>query len=190
MLNTTGCLALIKPSKVESYTSQVKATTETDKENKSDITVSYDYDHYKPSKKKGVNQQGYVQKTANTVSDIELTKLFKKLDSFSNTEASVVHTNILLFVSAGYITNTEAEAIYNMFKEASAISYNCENSLYNDNLEKQKAIEAFNNKLDNEYSDIFRNLVNISKDTQYENFATELNNAERNVSTYIKQFSK
>ena len=131
-LNTTGCLALIKPSKVESYTSQVKATTETDKENKSDITVSYDYDHYKPSKKKGVNQQGYVQKTANTVSDIELTKLFKKLDSFSNTEASVVHTNILLFVSAGYITNTEAEAIYNMFKEASAISYNCENSLYNE----------------------------------------------------------
>ena len=55
---------------------------------------------------------------------------------------------------------------------------------------KQKAIEAFNNKLDNEYSDIFRNLVNISKDTQYENFATELNNAERQVSTYIKQFSK
>lgn len=188
-LNTTGCLALISPGKLESYTSQVKATTDTSKDNKSDITVKYDYDHYKPSKKHGVNQQGFAKKTADNVSDEDLTKLFKALGGFSDTNASSVHTSILQFVSNGLITNENAEALYKVFKEASAIVYNCQNNLYNDKLEQSKAVTAFTEETVDKYSDIVDDIAKNADGTSSETFAGELKSAVSQLSTYVRNYS-
>lgn len=188
-LNTTGCLALISPGRVESYTSQVQATTDTSKDNKSDITVKYDYEHYKPAKKNGVNQQGFAKKTADNVSDSDMTTMLKELDSFTTPDATVVHSNILQLVSAGYATNENAENLYQVMKEANAIIYNCTHNLYNDKLEKQKAITAFDtDKLKvciNVTSDIYKN----ANGSAQESFAEELKNGFKNLETKVTSLS-
>ena len=52
-LSTTGSLCMVSPSKVESYTSQVRSTENTgeDTQAKSDISVSYDHEEYTPVRK-------------------------------------------------------------------------------------------------------------------------------------------
>ena len=188
-LNTTGCLALIAPGKVESYTSQVKATTDTSKDNKSDITVAYDYEHYKPAKKSGNNQQGFAKKTKDNVSDTDMTKMFKELNAFSNPEASMVHANILQLVSIGIIDSDTAEKIYDMMKEANAIVYNCQNNLYKDKLEKTQTITAFDKNTLDKYDDIISDIAKSAKDTSCETFAEELKLAKKELDSYVTQFS-
>lgn len=188
-LNTTGCLALVSPGKVESYTSQVKATTDTSKDNKSDITVSYNYEHYKPSKKKGNNQQGYVKRTAENISDDDLTRLFKDIEGFTNTDASTIHSNILLLVTNGLITSEEADTIYNVFKETSAITYNCENSLYNDILEKRNTIESYTTDIVKPCQDKLSEVEKLAKGTSSEAFAKELKLVFSKLPGYVKRYA-
>lgn len=187
-LNTTGCLALISPGKVESYTSQVKATTDTSKDNKSDITVAYDYDHYKPSKKKGNNQQGFAQKTKDNVSDTDMTKMFKDLGTFSDSNASTVHANILKIVSVGLIDNATAENIYTVMKEANALIYNCQNNLYNDKVEKSKALDSFSESTLRSYVTLAGTINSQAKGTSSEEFAHELNDTITSLATLVKQY--
>lgn len=57
-LATTGCLCLVSPGKVESYTSQIKGTASTSLDNVSDISYVLDHPETKPVIKTGTVEQG------------------------------------------------------------------------------------------------------------------------------------
>lgn len=59
-LQINGSLCLVTPEKVETYTSQLRATTSSDTEVKSDNVVTFKHEEYKPQLKDGVKEQGLV----------------------------------------------------------------------------------------------------------------------------------
>lgn len=70
-LNTTGCLCLVSPNKVESYTSQIKGSASSSVVASSDITATYDHREYTPVLKSGTQEQGLTIASANSISDEE-----------------------------------------------------------------------------------------------------------------------
>ena len=57
-LNTSGCLCLVTPTKVETYTSQIKGTTSVSDEIVTDISRVYDHEPYTPNLKSGTSELG------------------------------------------------------------------------------------------------------------------------------------
>lgn len=148
-LNTAGSLCLVEPNKVVSYTSQLKATGGTDLDDVSDISVSYDHKEYKPVLKNGIEEQGLVLMTPDTVTveafqDIiptmglsvttmeELDEHLAKIDEF------------LLSVDPN--TETLSDYISGIIYEVVAVIYNKSGSRYTNIEAQQSAIDAITTK--------------------------------------------
>lgn len=148
-LNTAGSLCLVEPNKVVSYTSQLKATGGTDLDDVSDISVSYDHKEYKPVLKNGIEEQGLVLMTPDTVTveafqDIiptmglsvttmeELDEHLAKIDEF------------LLSVDPN--TETLSDYIRGIIYEVVAVIYNKSGSRYANIEAQQSAIDAITTK--------------------------------------------
>ena len=117
-----------------------------------------------------------------------MTKMFKDLGTLSDSNASTVHANILKMVSVGLIDNATAENIYTVMKEANALIYNCQNNLYNDKVEKSKALTSFSESTLRSYVTLVGTISGKAKDTSSEEFAHELSDTIISLQTAIQQY--
>jgi len=132
-LNMSGCLCLVTPGKVESYSSQITSTMATNIEEVSDTSVSFNHEEYEPQLKSGVQEQGYRTLTPAEVSE----EVFDKIAMMASSELLYTDFNemadTLIEAATG---NEEALEVLHQVKqtgyETVAVAYNVINSLYLD----------------------------------------------------------
>lgn len=145
-LATTGCLCLVSPNKVESYTSQVKGTSSTGTATVSDASVVYDYKEYTPTLKTGSVEQGLDTTAAYDLSSEDFDEYVAKLfdtAGLGSYEDYVVNCSVVddyLNQLDGSLVGKYEEAI----KGYVAVYYNIVNNRYATDLDKIAALETAN----------------------------------------------
>lgn len=134
-LNTTGCLCLVSPGKVEAYTSQVKSTASTSLDEVSDTSISIDHEEYMPVLKTGSSEQGYNKLAGVEVSDSIYNEIaasvgikfdYDNLQTYFNTLRETVAANPVEGVEF------DVDDAYNFVMECVAVVYNINDSRYMD----------------------------------------------------------
>lgn len=145
-LATTGCLCLVSPNKVESYTSQVKGTSSTGTATVSDASVVYDYKEYTPTLKTGSVEQGLDTSAAYDLSSEDFDEYVAKLfdtAGLGSYEDYVVNCSVV----DDYLTQLD-DSLVGKYEEAIkgyvAVYYNIVNNRYATDLDKIAALETAN----------------------------------------------
>lgn len=145
-LATTGCLCLVSPNKVESYTSQVKGTSSTGTATVSDASVVYDYKEYTPTLKTGSVEQGLDTTAAYDLSSEDFDEYVAKLFNtagLGSYEDYVVNCSVV----DDYLTQLD-DSLVGKYEEAIkgyvAVYYNIVNNRYATDLDKIAALETAN----------------------------------------------
>lgn len=145
-LATTGCLCLVSPNKVESYTSQVKGTSSTGTATVSDASVVYDYKEYTPTLKTGSVEQGLDTSAAYDLSSKDFDEYVAKLfdtAGLGSYEDYVVNCSVV----DDYLTQLD-DSLVGKYEEAIkgyvAVYYNIVNNRYATDLDKMAALETAN----------------------------------------------
>lgn len=145
-LATTGCLCLVSPNKVESYTSQVKGTSSTGTATVSDASVVYDYKEYTPTLKTGSVEQGLDTTAAYDLSSEDFDEYVAKLfdtAGLGSYEDYVVNCSVV----DDYLTQLD-DSLVGKYEEAIkgyvAVYYNIVNNRYATDLDKIAALETAN----------------------------------------------
>lgn len=145
-LATTGCLCLVSPNKVESYTSQVKGTSSTGTATVSDASVVYDYKEYTPTLKTGSVEQGLDTSAAYDLSSEDFDEYVAKLfdtAGLGSYEDYVVNCSVV----DDYLTQLD-DTLVGKYEEAIkgyvAVYYNIVNNRYATDLDKMAALETAN----------------------------------------------
>lgn len=145
-LATTGCLCLVSPNKVESYTSQVKGTSSTGTATVSDASVVYDYKEYTPTIKTGSVEQGLDTSAAYDLSSEDFDEYVAKLfdtAGLGSYEDYVVNCSVV----DDYLTQLD-DTLVGKYEEAIkgyvAVYYNIVNNRYATDLDKMAALETAN----------------------------------------------
>lgn len=145
-LATTGCLCLVSPNKVESYTSQVKGTSSTGTATVSDASVVYDYKEYTPTLKTGSVEQGLDTTAAYDLSSEDFDEYVAKLfdtAGLGSYEDYVVNCSVV----DDYLNQLD-DSLVGKYEEAIkgyvAVYYNIVNNRYATDLDKIAALETAN----------------------------------------------
>lgn len=145
-LATTGCLCLVSPNKVESYTSQVKGTSSTGTATVSDASVVYDYKEYTPTLKTGSVEQGLNTSAAYDLSSEDFDEYVAKLfdtAGLGSYEDYIVNCSVV----DDYLTQLD-DSLVGKYEEAIkgyvAVYYNIVNNRYATDLDKMAALETAN----------------------------------------------
>lgn len=145
-LATTGCLCLVSPNKVESYTSQVKGTSSTGTATVSDASVVYDYKEYTPTLKTGSVEQGLNTTAAYDLSSEDFDEYVAKLfdtAGLGSYEDYVVNCSVV----DDYLNQLD-DSLVGKYEEAIkgyvAVYYNIVNNRYATDLDKIAALETAN----------------------------------------------
>lgn len=145
-LATTGCLCLVSPNKVESYTSQVKGTSSTGTATVSDASVVYDYKEYTPTLKTGSVEQGLDTTAAYDLSSEDFDEYAAKLfdtAGLGSYEDYVVNCSVV----DDYLNQLD-DSLVGKYEEAIkgyvAVYYNIVNNRYATDLDKIAALETAN----------------------------------------------
>ncbi len=145
-LATTGCLCLVSPNKVESYTSQVKGTSSTGTATVSDASVVYDYKEYTPTLKTGSVEQGLNTSAAYDLSSEDFDEYVAKLfdtAGLGSYEDYIVNCSVV----DDYLTQLD-NSLVGKYEEAIkgyvAVYYNIVNNRYATDLDKMAALETAN----------------------------------------------
>ena len=145
-LATTGCLCLVSPNKVESYTSQVKGTSSTGTATVSDASVVYDYKEYTPTLKTGSVEQGLDTSAAYDLSSEDFDEYVAKLfdtAGLGSYEDYIVNCSVV----DDYLTQLD-DSLVGKYEEAIrgyvAVYYNIVNNRYATDLDKMAALETAN----------------------------------------------
>lgn len=145
-LATTGCLCLVSPNKVESYTSQVRGTSSTGTATVSDASVVYDYKEYTPTLKTGSVEQGLDTSAAYDLSSADFDEYVAKLfetAGLGSYEDFVVNCSVV----DDYLTQLD-ETLVGKYEESIkgyvAVYYNIVNNRYATDLDKASALESAN----------------------------------------------
>lgn len=145
-LATTGCLCLVSPNKVESYTSQVKGTSSTGTAAVSDASVVYDYKEYTPTLKTGSVEQGLDTSAAYDLSSEDFDEYVAKLfdtAGLGSYEDYVVNCSVV----DDYLNQLD-DSLVGKYEEAIkgyvAVYYNIVNNRYATDLDKIAALETAN----------------------------------------------
>lgn len=148
-LNTAGSLCLVEPNKVVSYTSQLKATGGTDLDDVSDISVSYDHKEYKPVLKNGIEEQGLVLMTPDTVTVEAFQDIIPTMGlSVTTMEELDEHLTKIdeFLLSVDPNTETLSDYIRGIIYEVVAVIYNKSGSRYANIEAQQSAVDAITTK--------------------------------------------
>lgn len=145
-LATTGCLCLVSPNKIESYTSQVKGTSSTGTATVSDASVVYDYKEYTPTLKTGSVEQGLDTTAAYDLSSEDFDEYVAKLfdtAGIGSYEDYVVNCSVV----DDYLNQLD-DSLVGKYEEAIkgyvAVYYNIVNNRYATDLDKIAALETAN----------------------------------------------
>lgn len=145
-LATTGCLCLVSPNKVESYTSQVKGTSSTGTATVSDASVVYDYKEYTPTLKTGSVEQGLDTTAAYDLSSEDFDEYVAKLfdtAGLGSYEDYVVNCSVV----DDYLNQLDDSLVgkyEEVIKGYVAVYYNIVNNRYATDLDKIAALETAN----------------------------------------------
>lgn len=147
-LMTSGSLCLVEPGKVVSYTSQLKATDGTNLDEVSDISVTYDHKEYTPVLKNGIQEQGLVLLTPNTITD----DIFAKIAPGFGIKSTTLEEfdNALAEVDA-FMASAGAEPIGEYIKDVCltviCVAYNRDGGRYSDIVTQEDAVNVAKDKI-------------------------------------------
>lgn len=176
-LNTKGCLCLVSPGKVDMYNSQITSTEQTNLENVSDISVSFDHEEYTPTLKVTVQEQGYRKMQGEELTEALFNEVVTPLGTpidfaeFTSIMDRITEFNTAMAETEGFEA-FDVEGTKKQILDFIAILYNYENNRYTDEEilaltvdtdvpSMLNSISLYLERVPREYADVFNELHSL-----------------------------